>query len=276
MGDLARSLDELLDDDSNDLPYEERERLYSERVLGQAAIVLHQRGHSESAALMLDVVSIDFDNHTELMDDNSWARTYHTAVLEIEPFVIPRFTDDRLNEILAVLKVVFEKDHSRDVRGVRTRDVVPRVSEDWREQLAQQMKGGKQSNQARKVKLEPTHPVTDGLHFTNEWEHRVYTVLRERQLALPDIETIGILPLPGMRVLGHTFEPDLLVTYKGRAGVIEIDGPHHKGRRSDDASRERLLRNAGIKHIDRIDVRDSTTKAEVEKFVDTFLKHLTA
>ncbi|MFF3326245.1 hypothetical protein [Streptomyces sp. NPDC002889] len=79
-----------------------------------------------------------------------------------------------------------------------------------------------------------------------------------------------------MRVVRHIFEPDLLVTYKGRTGVIEIDDPHDKGRRSDDASRERLLRNASIKHIDRIDVRDSTTKAEVEKFVETFLKHLTA
>ncbi|MGJ3559480.1 hypothetical protein ACR6C2_15055 [Streptomyces sp. INA 01156] len=148
------------------------------------------------------------------------------------------------------------------------------MSKDWRKQL-KASNGAQPTNQARRPRLESQHPIEDGLHFTNEWEHRVYVVLRERQAALSDIETIGVLPLPGMRVLGHTFEPDLLVTYKGRAGVIEIDGPHHKGRRSDDASRERLLRNAGIKHIDRIDVRDSTTKVQVEKFVDTFLKHLT-
>lgn len=224
---------------------------------------------------MLDVVSIDYENHTELMDDASWARTYHTAVLEVEPFVMPQFTDERQNEILSVLKVVLEKDH-RDVRGIRMRDVVPRVGEDWREQLAQQLKGGKQSNQARKVKLEPNHPMEDGLHFSNKWEHRVYTVLKQQQAGLPDNDTFGILALAGMRVLNHTYEPDLLITYRGRAGVIEIDGPHHKGRRSDDASRERLLRNAGVKYIDRIDVRDTTTPEEVHKFVTDFLKHLAA
>jgi hypothetical protein len=116
--------------------------------------------------------------------------------------------------------------------------------------------------------------MEDGVHFTNEWEHKVYVVLKERQAALPENQTIGIMPLGAMRVLGHTFEPDLLITYRGRVGVIEIDGPHHKGRASDDKSRERLLRKAGIKHIDRIDVRDSTQKPEVEKFVTDFLNHL--
>jgi hypothetical protein len=54
-----------------------------------------------------------------------------------------------------------------------------------------------------------------------------------------------------------------------------LDGSRHKGRASDDKSRERLLRNAGVKYVDRLDVRDSTQKQEVEKFVTTdFLKHL--
>lgn len=62
-------------------------------------------------------------------------------------------------------------------------------------------------------------------------------------------------------------------TYRGRAGVIEIDGPPRKGRRSDDASRERLLRSAGVKYIDRLDVQNTNT-AEVQKFITDFLKHL--
>ncbi|WP_123963999.1 hypothetical protein [Streptomyces sp. TLI_185] len=100
-------------------------------------------------------------------------------------------------------------------------------------------------------------------------------MLKERQAALPDNNTIGILALPRMKALKQApVEPDLLITHRGRPGGIEVDGPYFKGMRSDDYSREGLLRNAGIKHIARIDVRDSTTKEEVEKFVTDFLKHL--
>ena len=38
------------------------------------------------------------------------------------------------------------------------------------------------------------------------------------------------------------------MTYRGRAGVIEVDGPHHASphRRASDLSREKRLRSAGI------------------------------
>ncbi|MFH9355047.1 hypothetical protein [Kitasatospora sp. NPDC017646] len=170
------------------------------------------------------------------------------------------------------MNVALEKG-GKAVRSIRARPLVPRVSTDWRDQL-KAASGPRQSNQARRVRLEPQHPMEDGLHFTNQWEHRVYRLLKERQASLPDNDTVGIVPLGAMRVCGHTYEPDILITYRGRVGVIEIDGPHHKGRRSDGASRERLLRNAGVKHIDRIDVRDSTDRQEGEKFVTDFLKHL--
>lgn len=87
----------------------------------------------------------------------------------------------------------------------------------------------------------------------------------------------NIFPLPGGRVDSNsTIEPDFLVTYRGRAGVIEVDGPHHASphRRASDLSREKRLRSAGIAHVDRIDVRETTTKAEVEALVDTFLLRL--
>ncbi len=103
----------------------------------------------------------------------------------------------------------------------------------------------------------------------------MYRVLRERQLALPDDETIGIVPLGGMRVKGWTFEPDLLITYRGYAGVIEIDGPHHNGHAGRDHSRSRLILNAGVRYVDRLNVEEVSSRAEVEKFVDSYLTRLT-
>jgi very-short-patch-repair endonuclease len=68
----------------------------------------------------------------------------------------------------------------------------------------------------------------------------------------------------------------LTATTDKRAGVIEVDGPHHgkPGRASSDSSRDSLMINAGVEWVSRLDVRDVHSKAEVEKFVDTFLARL--
>lgn len=118
------------------------------------------------------------------------------------------------------------------------------------------------------MRVGPRHPEADGLHFASDAEHKVYAVLKAKQESLPAEDTLGIAPLPGLRVRQHTFEPGLLVLYQGRAGVIEVDGPHHTGRRAADASREGLLRNAGVAHVDRIDVRGTTSRADVEQFIE--------
>lgn len=75
---------------------------------------------------------------------------------------------------------------------------------------------------------------------------------------------------------GSTYEPDFLITYRGCAGVIEVGGPHHAERVSNGRSRERLLWNAGVKHIDRLDVRDIGSREEGGKVVTNVLKRLVA
>ncbi|GGX65533.1 hypothetical protein GCM10010358_19880 [Streptomyces minutiscleroticus] len=254
-----------------------KDELTDDGAIGAAAILLAQRGQTTAASLMLDVTAFVFQrrmHHEESMDFTSELE-YEDVILEVEPYLASRFDQSMVNQISSALDAVGYK-WKRYFGEVTVREVIPEVGPDWRNRLARELEGKGVSNQGRKVRYTPTHPRVDDLHLTNEWEHRVYQVLRERQASFPDNETIGIIPLAGMRVLEHTFEPDLIVTYRGRVGVIEVDGPHHKGRRSDDAGRERLLRNAGIRHIDRIDVVDSTQRSEVEKFVTDFLKHLGA
>lgn len=224
---------------------------------------------------MLDATAIYIERGIVHEDSASFSydREFQDVILEVEPHLMAQPYGHLVSHIRSAFEAV-GIGCGRNIEDVSVREVIPRVGANWREQLARELKGGSQSNHARKVRLEPRHPTEDGLHFTNEWEHRVYQVLKERQVTLPDNETIGIMPLGGMRVRGHTFEPDLLVTYRGHAGVIEIDGPQHKGRASADRSRERLLRHAGLKYIDRLDVEETTSRAEVEKFVTDFLTHL--
>ncbi|MGA5102647.1 hypothetical protein ACPCC3_03235 [Streptomyces cellulosae] len=259
MGDEGRSPNELTDDE----------------LIGAASVLMAQRGDRQAAALMLDATNIHIERHSS---DQGWGEFSHIVesqeiVLEVEPHLMPRFERHLVNQIESAL-VTVGYGCGRSIDVVTVREVIPRVGPNWREQLARELKGGHQTNHARKVRLEPRHPAEDGLHFTNEWEHRVYQVLKEQQALLPDNDTIGVMPLGALRVPGHTFEPDFLITYRGRVGVIEIDGPHHKGRASADRSRDRLFKHAGVRDVDRLCVEDSTTKEEVEKFVTDFLKHL--
>jgi hypothetical protein len=271
MGEELRSLDDILE--SPNLPDEEFHRVRCEKVLGTTAILLHQQGTARSAELaemLAEVTSLDLD-----YQGDDWKVPQFAAYLEVEPHLMARFTDDIIRDISRVMDDAVAKDPFA-IQSLEARSLVPRISADWRKQL-KAANGPAPNNQARRVRLEPQHPIEDGLHFTNEWERRVYTVLKERQAALPDNDTIGILPLPRMKVLKPgPVEPDFLITYRGRVGIIEVDGIYHRGprSRSDDNSRERLIRNAGVRQIDRIDVQDTTTKEDVEKFVIDFLKHL--
>jgi very-short-patch-repair endonuclease len=91
---------------------------------------------------------------------------------------------------------------------------------------------------------------------------------------MPGDETIGIFPLASGRLPGKTWEPDVLVTYKKRVGVLEIDGPQHNARRAMDMSRDNLWLDTGVAYVDRITVEALANPRELEAFLRKFLKRL--
>jgi hypothetical protein len=244
-----------------------------EQWLAAAATLLYQQGDTEAAIAATDVLVVDLT----LWSSGDYEPDGYRVFFTVEPHLVQQFTKQVVKRIEDGMQAVVPRRSSVYVESIEVSPMVPVPSADWRKQL-RSANGPTPTNQARKVRLEPEdqHPIEDDLHFTNEWEHGVYRVLKARQAALPDNRTIGIIPLAGMKLLGSTRWPDFLITYKGRAGVIEVDGPHHAGvrRASADHSRTNLLYNAGVEWVDRIDVRDVKTTAEVEKFVDNFLARL--
>lgn len=152
----------------------------------------------------------------------------------------------------------------------------------WHQLLRQARQGGNQGRRPRsdavrnksssstEIKL----PAEDNLIFTNIGELTVYRTLKEIQAELPPHETIGIFPLPGARVLNQTFEPDIVVTYKGRAGIIEIDGPKHRGRYANDRSRDRLFQSAGIHIVERLGVEEVSDADSLRTFLHIFIERL--
>uniref|UniRef100_A0A8D3WMJ6 DUF559 domain-containing protein n=2 Tax=Streptomyces TaxID=1883 RepID=A0A8D3WMJ6_STRFA len=245
-----------------------------EHLLAAAATLLYQQGDTEAAITATDVLAVDMS----LWNSDEYEPDEYRMYFTVEPQLVDQFTDQVVARIVDGIHAVMpRRGCAVRIESIEVCPVVPVPSMDWRKQL-RTANGPTPTNQARKVRLEPRdqHPIQDDLHFTNEWEHGLYQVLKARQATLPDNETIGIMPLGKMRLLGSTREPDFLITYKGRAGVIEVDGPHHgkPGRASSDHSRDNLMIHAGVEWVSRLDVQDVGTKAEVEKFVDNFLARL--
>ncbi|KQS68901.1 hypothetical protein [Modestobacter sp. Leaf380] len=250
------------------------ERIRGERTIGQVATLLHGRGQDSAAALMLDVQALTY----QYRSSGGWGDSDEeiVAVLDVESYLLPRFTEERTSEIKSALDVIRDHESAAEVDYIRIREVLPTVGEGWREALMRDLAAEQPNNQARKVRLEPGRIAEDGLFLTNNEEHRVYAVLRDIQRDLTPGDTILIAPLPGARTRDMTLTPDFLIAYRGRVGVIEVDGPKHHGRFGADAQRDRLLQNAGVRLVAHILVEDLRSRESVETLVRDFLRRLIA
>ena len=147
--------------------------------------------------------------------------------LEVASEHMEAFDDPIVDKIRdACCEIDQRRNYQISFAGVR--EALPDVGPDWQESLRRQLIGGaRPTNQARRVRSEPPRFVEDGLHFTNDGELAVYKLFKKIQASMPGDETIGIFPLASGRLPGKTWEPDVLVTYKKRVGVLEMDGPQH-------------------------------------------------
>jgi very-short-patch-repair endonuclease len=57
-------------------------------------------------------------------------------------------------------------------------------------------------------------------------------------------------------------------------GLIEVDGPHHKGRAGADTTRDRHWKNSGVVHIERILVEETAQDRDLDQVVRAFLKRM--
>lgn len=245
---------------------EDKDKALADAALGNTAALLMQRGKPELAALLLDVdkLSIEYDP-----DPQEW-----DLMLDVTSEQHSRFTDEVVSEIRdACLEVC--KRRSYRIHWLAVREVLPDVGPDWRNQIRDQLGGKRPTNHARRARRLPPRYVEDYLSFTNQGELTVYRALKQiQEKDLPREDTIGIYPLAGGRIPGRTWEPDVLVSYRGRAGVLEIDGPHHNTRRALDTTRDHLLRDAGVGFVDRIPVEALENPTELTATLRRFLRRL--
>jgi hypothetical protein len=239
----------------------------ADRDLGAVVLALDAREENEQADLLFAcTLGYGFDSE---WGDGMMA----IPVLSADPAVhslISESTRDFLEEQCRQL----HSDGCLQIGPLKIRLAVP--TGDWRQRRQESRDRGE-----RPVDNQATYSTAaavrrrDRLNFGSAQEVSVYKALLRRQGKLPAEATIAILPGPGTRVLGRTFWPDFVVTYQGRSGMIEVDGPHHQGRAAADHSRDALLSDAGVGHVGRITVEDAASDSELDRFVERFLQRLT-
>jgi hypothetical protein len=109
------------------------------------------------------------------------------------------------------------------------------------------------------------HTSADSQTFQGEqdttWEYFRFRSASEVRIAQALDEIQGVLFIPnGKARLGHpkgreNREPDFLVCYRGKWGILEVDGPTHR-RAATDHARDRLFKLHGIHLVEHYDATE--------------------
>ena len=237
----------------------------NERELGTVVKLLYRRGHHKAVQMLVaakEVVAREIDS--------DWGVSYFALRLVMD---VDHHDEAQDDEALGQIMETFTEVWSDGERSIRTIGVQPAlVPADWRED--QHFLRARASNQAAVTALPTQATRMDGMWFRDKAEQFIYRALKEKQQALPPTETISVAVNPSLRVLGRTWEPDFIVVYKNRSGIIEVDGSSHLKKYADDRSRDSQLEDAGFFLVDRINVADAEKPVEARTFVERFLARL--
>lgn len=244
---------------------------WSDPHVGTAVELLLEQGHETAVALLLDVVEGEFafvDLGMALSGEADDVMIWRLNLV-VPHYIVERFSAEVCSQILSALNEVRLGVYVQDIR------VSPQLIQgDWRSRAEKRLGHGP-SNQAQVgPRLAVDGPREDRLGFRSATELRVYRALKRVCLTLPATERFAILPNAGARIGENTMELDFVIAYKGRVGVIEVDGPTHRGRAATDKSRDRLVENHGIAYVDRWTVEDADSEDDLEKLIKRFLLRL--
>ncbi|MFI6029574.1 hypothetical protein [Amycolatopsis magusensis] len=241
--------------------------------LGTAAGLLLDDGKTQAAALLVDAHLVaDYVDTGFSMSGEDPGTDLFNVVLEVPRTQVEKFTDEILKDISTALNEVMNPQHVH-VLGIQVRAQIEPASPQWRDELRKRLA----PNPVNQASIGPAMTdalIEDRCAFRSLAELRVYRAFKRARDRMSGDDTLSIAPNPALVVRSSTWEPDLVIVYRGKAGVVEVDGHHHRGRRAADLSRDRLLRHSGFTEVDRLAVEDTESDEELDVFVERFLLRL--
>lgn len=238
----------------------------ADRELGTVLKLLYARGHHEAAQKFIGADSVYVD-----YIDSDWGIEYYEVVMVVD---VDRFSEYEEGEAFEQIRVAFDEVWRKTKREARCVSVKPAlVAAGWRDDVNALLRP-RASNQAALVPLQPTAPRADGMSFRDRAELMLYNAFKAKQASLSPEATLTIVPNPAVRVPDRTWEPDFVIAYRGRVGVVEVDGTSHTRKYASDKSRDVILEDSGFALVMRLDVKDAEQPDQAAAFVDRFLRRL--
>jgi hypothetical protein len=235
------------------LPVEDDDASKLDLVLGQTYHLLDADSEGQACDLLRNAtLALRRDGgYFHPIPGDNWTAATSEAVLTVDAALVPEFTPVVQEVIWQHLSRVLSRLERGDVQSLVIEGALPPlplVAQDWR-----QMPAPAPTNQARRERRAGEgYPTQDDLVFGSRAELVVYQVLTELQRDRPVQHAFAIVPLPSVKMRdAGVRSPDFMVIGNGRAVVIEVDGPHHRGRtrKADDADRDRHWERCGVRTV---------------------------
>lgn len=247
------------------MPEQATKEAFEERdgQLGTAAALLFHRGETDIVELLVQVEAVDY-----VHQGGDWDYAEYAVHLRVDVALFDSLPDEVREKIRTALDdAAPPNDHITSVVAVPSP-----IRGDWRIKYKAALRTPR--NQASLTKLPDLHPRADQMGFRDAAELRVYEGLKRAQKRLPEGETIAISVNPSVHIPPRTREPDFLVAYRGRVGMIEVDGASHRQKWSNDKSRDQLFEDAGIFCVRHIEAEFTDDARKVDEFIERFLRKL--
>jgi hypothetical protein len=212
-------------------------------IIGSATEALLDDGDEQAAALLLDVLGCRVSYYS----DDPGA----TLVLCVPRWLHERFTDDVRRRILGAIAPPAHQPQGMTI--VRVWFEAPLAEPGWRSRAVESLNQGPSNQGTIAPPPRGQQWITeDRMRFRDQAERAVYRALKRAQQALPNHESLTVLPnCAALARIGSTWEPDFVVAYKGRVGIIEVDGASHQGRAAADKTRGHFFEDSGMAYVDR-------------------------
>ena len=246
-----------------------------DKELGTVAQLLHDQGELDAAALLAEAIDVQFE-----WQRNDWGINHYGVTLLVPYYAVRRSNDDLLQAVVEawniVSKGILDAD-DRENRGQAISSVqfAPALLDDpnWRASINATL-AGKPINQAALGSPASVFPSEDRMRFRDGAELTMYRALKEIVVGFPADRQAMIVPNAAARVSGNTREPDFIIGYLGRIGVVQVDGSTHHKRWAADRSQDRMYEDAGVALVDHIAAEEASDLASAKKFAERFLARL--
>ncbi len=244
---------------------EQQEVSFEERIHASTVQFLIQENEREAAVALL---SCTFE--LSVWDDNA-DYTRYNILLRGPRQIYEVFSDDShptTRAVVAALNAVMPWDCS--VNRVLVRSTLVDAVPGWKAEMLDIALGKVVHNQGLTINNQATM-IWQNLRFRSESEKRITQALdRAGVLFIPNC--LARLTTPEGR---KNKEPDFVVCYQGRWGILEVDGEpfHPPARTVEDHKRDRDFRKYGIQveHFDASECYQQSDRV-VKDFLDTLMK----